>query len=645
MQNDSLIGNVLVFIRENKYAVFGSLFFLFIAYTYFITHWSISIDSEIFSYPDNSYWDAVLSQARFPLIYLLLNQYVMPFWNDFFSVAFIYIASLIMATTINNNLQLRNETLSKNLTFLIFLLVFNISPIYTFFLSFTIYDLIVSSGILISAILFYNLTNAIKKEHASIIKDYFLNIFLLTFAITCYEIFVVYYICLALFFVIIHVAQKESISLRFVLKYSVFYIIILMSSLMVFTVIKYIIAKTIPQSGYLDDFIQYGKIPLYNIVVNLIVFFKKISSYGFNYFFGITFFAGIALIILIVCKYKHRSPWLVVLLIMFYISPFLLVLISGSGLPFRTLQPLVLVASLIWFLLAINLNNEFLLKCLALFIICCSLLNAQYINRIFYGDNMRLKYDINFANQIYSRVLNTVGTSIKNKPLVIIGKHPSPKKSFIIKSDLDTIGISFFDWAGNPPYNPHRQGVSAFDRIYFFMSWLGNDYIRPTYEQYNKALKISMKMKSYPDQNSVIELSDMIILKLSAPYIWGNLGPINFDLSGYKKIDDKIINYKFNTQKSGKQIVFSGNYSFKNNQDNVDNYILVKFVSDSNVYYFLTNISEDSTSSTNKADILNDYFWGATGQDEFKKDEYKISLIFINRENYSEIITDTTIEL
>lgn len=644
-QENGLIPSLITFVRDNKYAVSVTSFFMILAYGYFITNWAISIDSEIYATSLSALLKTALSQTRLPLVGLLVNYHLLPFWNDFGSVCLIFLSSLILATAIYKNFTIDKS--NSNTNFLIFLLTFNVSPLYTFYLRFTVYNLTVSTGILISSILFFLLTNALGKNRFLTIYEYLIGSILLTIAISCYEIFVIYYICLALFFTIIHSIKLDDLSFKSLFRIGAPYALVLLISLIFWICIRYIIAHVFIQSGYTDNFVLYGNLPLRNIFAILCNYFRAFIRYPFNFFFVLSGCAAFLLALGMIHRYQRRCTGILLPLLSLYLSPFLLVFAFGNGMPFRTMQPLILVMSLIWFLIITNISNNFSRKCVLIFIIICTLFNAQFINRIFYGDSLRFMYDKNFGNQIYAQVLNVTGNSIKTKPLVIIGKHSHHENALILKSNQDTIGFSFFEWPGNPPFNPEKSEKSSFDRIHYFMSWLGNDYIQPTYVQYKKALERSFNMESYPGKGSIFEYPDMIVLKLSSPHIWPYIEPLDINFEKLNKIDNSLVNSSIGTSLSNKQINSSG-WAFFKTLDNENNSIFLKLDNGKNTYYLPTNFSTRAELVSNYKDaknIINSGYYISLNETTFKPGIYNISLILMNRDSYSEIPDEKTIRI
>jgi hypothetical protein len=211
----------------------------------------------------------------------------------------------------------------------------------------------------------------------------------------------------------------------------------------------------------------------------------------------------VGLVFIIINFYKNIL--LVSFFIIFVISSFSLVFLFGSAMPLRTMQAIPLFIAGVWLIIYRKVDSKRYKKIIFCIVIVMSYINIQYITRITYGDNMRLEYDKNFANQIYNHITVSTGDAINKKPLVIIGKHSYVNKPFIIKSDYDTIGYSFFEWdAGNPV------------RIHKFMSWLGYEYIYPSNLVQESALEQSFRMPNYPAKGSLRETESYIILKLSS---------------------------------------------------------------------------------------------------------------------------------
>ena len=489
------------YVFENKYSVYSCVFLLFVSYFYFINNWSISIDSEvaIFTNGDNSL--AWIKEGRILtglFDYFFKFGSIIPFWNDFFSIFILFISSIFWGITLT---KINNDKVS----IFIFKIIYLISPIYCFYLRFTTYNISISIGLLFISIVFYCLISLESKT----LRTKFSNmraVFFLTCAFSIYQVFVFYYISgliIILLYLSISAIDKKAELLK-IKKYVIHGVLIFIFSLMIYRLLMFITFLFIQKSSYTDGFFNWQLDTAINTVYSITQYFKEVYlTYQFNFLVYVTI---ILMCIWIVSSLILRVNKILILVgvIILFCSGFTLPFALGTSMPLRTMQTIPLVLAGIWLIICACMRNNKIRYIILLLALCATLMNARYINKIFYGDNMRLNNDINFANQIYLSLVSKVGNAITYKPLVIIGQHAQLTRPFIITSQYDTIGKSFFQW---------DNGNNG--RMNLFMKWVGDDVIAPSTEQITKAKSMSYNMPKYPSSGSIVESSQFIILKLS----------------------------------------------------------------------------------------------------------------------------------
>jgi hypothetical protein len=496
--------DIIWFIQNNIQTIIITLFFIIIAYGYFITHWAISIDSELHTFRSN--FDAGFAQigrGAGILLQWLLNYKVLPFWNDFFSIFSIFLSSLVWCVILSKHYK-------KSWAFLAFLLVYNISPIYAFFLRFTMGNMGVYLGVLLLSVLMYYLHKALenKRDNKKIYTGIF---FLLVFLISLYEIFVIYYITASLFLIFMltleNIQSEGKNSYQYTARLILHTVCILVTALIVYYLINQIVYHFLGKSEYTSNMFTWKKENYRQILSGLLTgIWLRIAHIDFTVL--IAFIFSPILLTILVKNFKKYKILPIFLLFFFLLSPFLLSIILGSVLPLRTFQPLVFVAAIIWFLWFDQIKFKLIQQMFLFTVVVLTFFNAQYINRLFYGDTMRLQYDIRLANQIYDRIKSKVVLDLLKKPLLIAGNYSHPKQPFIIKSE--TIGASFFEWDGGSAERMHR-----------FMKWLGNEYIWASVHQYPLAIEQIKTMPSWPNEDCIAVTDEYILLKLSdylSPY-------------------------------------------------------------------------------------------------------------------------------
>lgn len=127
---------------------------------------------------------------------------------------------------------------------------------------------------------------------------------------------------------------------------------------------------------------------------------------------------------------------------------------------------------------------------------------SQSMAQLFYSDYNRYQEDVKIANQIGYRIMDLDLGEIPPYPVVYLGKHVQPIRANVIKQEV--LGFSFFEWDGG-----------NYNRIGNFMKSVGYDYLDPTEEQREKAIKIADSMPTWPHKGSVALKNDLIIVNLS----------------------------------------------------------------------------------------------------------------------------------
>ena len=499
-----LFNEVFIFVKNNILSLSIILFLILISYGYYITSWAISIDSEFatFALDDNitEIFNISVGRPVLSLMSFLLDLKVLPYFNDLTSILLIYVSAIIWLVNLSH---IKINLNAKEL--IIFALLYSISPIYIFQLRFTEQNFVISFGFVFISIaafylikiftsIFYNLP--IKKT------SFLTSTIYLALAAGIYQMFITYFITCIMFIITLYIVSNNNLKKITIAKFLISSSLVFIIGAGLYQLICNITYVFIPKSNYTDHFMLWGKDTALNAITNICNYFVVIVNYPFNIVIKITLICSIPFIALNI----YKKPSLALFFILLVISSFTLPIMLGSNMPLRTMQVIPLFIASSWTIILFSLTKKSH-KNIAFGImgILC-LINANFITRIAYSDNMRQEYDKNFANQLYTYIITNSGDAIKKKPLVILGKHSylNDKPFMYNKPPLDTIGFSFFEW-DNGNYR----------RIFSFMKWLGDEYILPTPNENNSALKLAIKMPIYPAKGSLRETESLVIIKLS----------------------------------------------------------------------------------------------------------------------------------
>ena len=129
-------------------------------------------------------------------------------------------------------------------------------------------------------------------------------------------------------------------------------------------------------------------------------------------------------------------------------------------------------------------------------------LNAKNMNMLFYSANVAYEYDSNVANQVMYD-MKRQGIKYEDKAVVFIGMEPMDEVGL---QKSDTVGSSIFEWDdGN------------ISRMCNFMKTEGYCLNQPTPGQIEQALEMTQGMKPWPQDNSIKETQDTVIIFFSEP--------------------------------------------------------------------------------------------------------------------------------
>jgi hypothetical protein len=179
------------------------------------------------------------------------------------------------------------------------------------------------------------------------------------------------------------------------------------------------------------------------------------------------------------------------------LSPFALTFALGGPLPARSLVALPLYLGAIWWMILRDFRYSNFLTVIPIVLLIFQL---QWLNILFYGDNLRYAQDENLGRSIVHR-LETQGINYREYPIVFVGSHLFDSNEMI--SEINSGGRSFFDDA------------SQVYRMSFFLQTLGYSVILPTVSETSKAIEVSKQMNSWPESNSIRIEQGVIVVKFA----------------------------------------------------------------------------------------------------------------------------------
>jgi hypothetical protein len=194
-------------------------------------------------------------------------------------------------------------TLSKNtnhnkISSLVFGLTFSISPLYSFNLRFTTYNITVSIAILSSAVSMYYLVNFFSSSKKQYLFFSFVCVFI---AIAIYQAFVSYYLTAILLIVLARMLDDKDIKICQSIKELIIIGLLLIIAVVLYEVLMAVVYHYVPKSPYLESFYAWGT-GVHSIFKNFVYFFDNFYHDSFNFLLLISLIPLVILFIINILK-------------------------------------------------------------------------------------------------------------------------------------------------------------------------------------------------------------------------------------------------------------------------------------------------------------------------------------------------------
>ena len=494
-----------LFLVNNKILIFFTLFVAILCYGFELSHFTLSIDEEIALFQGNRYRSiAFAEQGRFG-IFLIKSIFpsgaFSPFANTFLSISILGFSALTWSYLFHSIIK---DKKYNTISFLLFIGIYLSYPVYAHFISFSTCNFEISLGLLLLSIGIFSILKWCIFNYDY--KYLLFGILLSAFSFSIYEAFVSVFIVSVLSIMFVFLIDGKLNGIKFKNKYILFVLIKFIFSFLISLFFYFIVLKSInffiPSSGYTEGFMNITSMSY--LISNFLMYYNKIFFQ--NYIYGgnllvISFFPLLLILIFLLVKFKRENIiWLVFIGFSLFLSPFSLLLL-GINIPLRALQGLPLMIAIIWFSFFLIMNVKFKSKIGTILLILILIYHSQYLNKLFYGDYRRFQEDIAFGHKISNYIIEKNDNIIPAKPIIFLGSH-SPSSNDIIVNEI--IGTSFFE---------HNQGNTW--RMLYFLNHLGYNFKKPSRKDADLAKEYSKYLNSFPNNNSLIILDSIIIVKLS----------------------------------------------------------------------------------------------------------------------------------
>jgi len=496
--------------QQNKYIIIYSLLLAVFSFGYELFNFTLSIDEELQALKKAIDTDTAIAVGRWGLY--LINSLIIPHSV----LPFLPILIALISISFTSIVFLSDEGNDSSGGF-VFSVIFITSPIHSYYLAWNS-ALSYTIGMLFTVISYLFFKSAIENNKTRL-KYYFISVILLGLALSIYQALLALFLVFCAYFLFINQFNSSSFLFKDTLK-KVFWIFIVTGLAFLFYKIGDVSAryflfdgKFFNNTAYLESFISWGKLPVKEILLDL-MYNTGGHLLGMKNFGDVVCLSSKSLIFLVpiflyfIYKSKisnEAKVFSVLLLGALFISPFTVNFINGKPLPTRALMSLAMMTAILWVLVYRHAGSILRrIMVVAAFIV---LINNTYINtRLFYSSYVSWQADRDMANRIIERVYN-LDPPVKNGKIQIsfVGNYNHPKNELFVQSDVH--GASFFGWDGGNPW-----------RMRDFFRTVGiNELNIVLYENLGFMNAKIEAMPKWPSKGSVKLIDNIVIIKLSDP--------------------------------------------------------------------------------------------------------------------------------
>lgn len=497
---------MIEFVKKYKTSIFLSVLFSLLCFGFMLTHFTITIDEEswILSARDETMW---LYQGRFiiwlfDLIFTEGGNYA-PFLWDISGILFWNLSGIIFAYCLFAKTEIKQWILFIFLSYYSSL-TFVLGDVF----SFSMYSLQIGlASVTVAAAFYYTLKYLEKKNW----KTALIVLGLLLYSFGTYQAFICVYISTVAAFCLLCFLSGHRDRIKYDIIISAVLCLIAIAS---YYLINFIIGKAVGTQGYLtENYIGWTSgeplkafalamanvgrvsfaIPVLDVYVNggtalrwVTIAFVIYAIWKFFKCNGIREKAGIFFFSVALCF----APFSLYLAIATY---------KTQG---RMMLALPLVGAVQLYLILREINKKALLYAAMAASGYLLFINARDMNLFYYYSSIVYEKDCSIAEEIMYDI-EEKGIDYREKPLAFIGmvaQEPQPTK------ELGVLGGSMFAW---------DEGNNL--RMTDFIQTRGYNVRAADSTQLQKALVESASMTVWPQEGSIKELDDVIVVYLSQP--------------------------------------------------------------------------------------------------------------------------------
>ena len=501
--------------QENKLLLFLAGIYLLFAYGFKVFNYTFTIDTEIPMFV--SQMDGWIRDGRFgiPLLKWTMGSLpLVPYIANFMAVLALGFLGLLWNYVLAAaNPKGRGE---KNAA-LLFTVLFISYPSTAQYMNFATYNLEVTLGQIFAAIGVYLISQWIFHKVPRIYAAY--GILFMVGALSVYQAMFTLYIVGCCVYALVHLSAAEAAKGDAAKRSLVAgkYVGTFLCGVLLYYLLHKLSNIHIQQFNYLDGFVGWGKLSFPVIADRLVLYAYDLLS-GNSVYRGEFYGVSVVLGLLTACLLWRREPdkkralFLLLIIGLLFFSPFLLPVAIGGGVPIRSQLALPLIVGVSVYLLYFLWGTSATIKRgLLLICLCVSFYQASGIATLFYGEYMKSQLDVAIAHQIAHEIEVVKKDPAQAKTVFFMGKYKPVFHQNAIRQQ-EMIGRSFF-------------GHGDSNRIVLFMQSLGYGKIVPVLtleeamnfpqKRYEQVKRDARQMPAWPQQGSILEQEDLIIVKFS----------------------------------------------------------------------------------------------------------------------------------
>lgn len=491
--------NVTKQLKDNVIPIIVIFILGFVTYGIKLLTYNFSIDTEVLLTNREALLKSWISISRYGLVFvkkIIDIPYLNLYLANWFGFVLLFLSILVCIYNINKITNRNNKIANILLGGLIIT-----SPIMVEQFNFTLQCVEVSLALLLLNIAFTILNRCIINKN-----KYFLlpiSIILITFAFSCYQSFMPLMITISTFFMMILFKEKDEKNISIIIKYAGAFII----ALILYKIVDCIIIgfTGINRTSYLTSQILWGTTRKIEVIKSILmnIFNVLIGNTREHYNLGLLF-CIIGFIPIIIKKFDIKNWVYYLSIITFFISPFLLVIITGDAPVARTEASLTFATAFGAYFVYEYSDKKIIKNIMLISFILVIAYQIKVSVQLFYTDNKAFEEEKKIA-QTVDKDLKAM--NLQDKPIVFVGPYTIKEDKGILKGEV--MGYTFFEWDNGSPVDSNL-------RIQGFLKAEGYNfkYIKNTqYEEAKEKAKLINNI--YPESGYIKDEGDYVIIKLN----------------------------------------------------------------------------------------------------------------------------------